>query len=124
MGAMASKERVLTAFARQQPLHPTAVTAAGATAPVALDGCSYPNPCNGPTQIGLRLLEDSRVSVRVFAVDGQVVRTLLEGALAVGERVVIWETCDERGQRVGSGVYFLQVRSGEQRFVARIAVLP
>ncbi|MCC6963892.1 MAG: T9SS type A sorting domain-containing protein [candidate division Zixibacteria bacterium] len=65
-----------------------------------------PNPFNPDTKIAYSLPKASAVSVRIYNVMGQAVRTLVDGAQTAGYHEVIWNGRDESGNLAASGVYF------------------
>ncbi len=71
---------------------------------------NYPNPFNPSTSIEFTVRERTRVSLKVYDVSGQLVRTLLEGDRAPGElHRVSWDGRNDAGQSVSSGVYFYRL---------------
>jgi hypothetical protein len=70
---------------------------------------NYPNPFNPTTNIRFALPVDSRVTVEIYNMLGQKVRTLFSGDQAAGYHVIEWNGTGSRGQTLGSGVYFLQM---------------
>ena len=73
---------------------------------------NYPNPFNPETTIRFDLAEGAFVSLRIYDGLGQVVRTLAESALPSGSYRKVWDGRDGRGLRVGSGVYYYELRAG------------
>jgi hypothetical protein len=75
---------------------------------------NYPNPFNPETIIGYRLnlAEPAPVSLRVFNLLGQQVRTLITSVQSSGEYRIIWDGQDDTGIPLGSGVYFLRLQVG------------
>jgi len=76
--------------------------------PFALEQ-NQPNPFNPATTIRFALPEAGRVRLDVFAADGRLVRTLVDGALGVGEHAVVWDGCDALGRPASSGVYLYRL---------------
>ncbi len=71
---------------------------------------NYPNPFNPSTSIEFTVRERTKVSLRVYDVSGQLVRTLLEGDRSAGEvHRVTWDGRNDAGQSVASGVYFYRL---------------
>jgi hypothetical protein len=75
---------------------------------------NFPNPFNPVTTIAFTVPEgpgdDARVSLAVYAVDGSLVRTLVDGPRERGRRhSVTWDGRDSRGVLVASGVYFYRL---------------
>jgi hypothetical protein len=67
---------------------------------------NYPNPFNPITNIIFSLKTDSKVSLSIYNIRGQKVRTLVNDNLHAGYHSVIWNGTDESGKSVSSGVYF------------------
>ncbi len=68
-------------------------------------GPIYPNPFNPLTSIWFSTAIPGWVELRVYDVTGRPVRTLAEGARAVGRYDVTWDGRDDTGVSVASGVY-------------------
>jgi hypothetical protein len=69
-------------------------------------GQNYPNPFNPTTQIGFGLADPCFVSLKIYNITGQLVKTLVSEHLAAGEHYVIWDGCNSDGISVASGAYF------------------
>ncbi|MEW6751578.1 MAG: glycoside hydrolase family 9 protein [Candidatus Latescibacterota bacterium] len=65
----------------------------------------FPNPFNGSTQISFSLERAGPLSLTVYDVLGQRVRTLLEGPGDPGLHRVAWDGRDEAGRPAASGLY-------------------
>jgi len=76
----------------------------------ALQG-NYPNPFNPETTITYSVKEKSIVVLEVFNVKGQKVKTLVNGPVEAGNRQVIWNGTDDKGQGVSSGMYFYRMKT-------------
>ena len=72
---------------------------------------NYPNPFNPSTTIAYDLAEDSRVTLVIYNLLGQKVRTLFEGFQLAGRYRFTWNGQDDAGQIVPGGVYFYQLRT-------------
>lgn len=75
-------------------------------------GTIYPNPFNGETRINYQVGERSDVSLTIYDVLGRRVNNMLHATLARGEYSAVWNGKDDRGNVVGSGVYFCHIASG------------
>jgi hypothetical protein len=87
----------------------------GAPAPRALSlAQNYPNPFNPVTTIGFTVpgQNETRVVLLIHNIRGRLVRILIDEALSPGERTVVWDGRNERGEKVPSGVYLYTLRSG------------
>ena len=72
---------------------------------------NFPNPFNPETWIPYQLAKPTKVTITIYAVDGQVVRTLALGHQPAGvyqtrSRAAYWDGKNEYGESVASGVYF------------------
>jgi aminopeptidase N len=70
-----------------------------------------PNPFSRITEIRYQLSQSGKVSVRVYNVAGQLVRTLVQGTQAAGEHTAGWDGRDESGAKVPSGIYFTRLET-------------
>jgi flagellar hook assembly protein FlgD len=49
------------------------------------------------------------VSLKVFNVNGQVVKTLADGPHRAGDYVITWQGDNNRGMQVSAGIYFCRL---------------
>lgn len=71
---------------------------------------NFPNPFNPDTTIKYDLAESADVTLQIYNVLGQVVRTLVASeAQDAGRYQIRWNGMDERGVPVSSGIYFYQI---------------
>jgi len=70
---------------------------------------NVPNPFNPTTTIAFTIPTSGAVHLAVYDVRGRRVRTLVREAREAGAYQVEWDGRDERGLRVGSGVYFYKL---------------
>ena len=77
---------------------------------------NYPNPFNPSTTIGFGLpasvATEANVSIVVFNLAGQRVRTLLAEPRGPGMYQVVWDGRDSSGRLMGSGVYIYRLITG------------
>jgi len=73
---------------------------------------NYPNPFNPSTAISFVIPEAAQVTLQIYDVRGQLVKTLVGRMLATGRHQVIWHGDDANGQQVASGVYFYRMQAG------------
>jgi hypothetical protein len=86
----------------------TSAPGAGVPDRFALDQ-NYPNPFNPVTTLRYSVPVSGRVTLRVFNVLGQEVRTLVDDMQEPGVKSVTWDATNAAGQPVGSGVYFYKL---------------
>ena len=79
---------------------------------------NYPNPFNPETWIPYQLAAPAKVTLRIHAVDGSLVRLLSLGHKPVGiyqirNCAAYWDGKNEIGEPVASGVYFYTLTAGD-----------
>jgi hypothetical protein len=82
-----------------------------------------PNPFNPTTTIPFTLADDGAVSLRIYNVMGQQVRTLVRGHQKAGSHTVTWNGLDDRGNAVASGVYLYRLTVGKTVRVRRMTLV-
>jgi len=69
-----------------------------------------PNPFNPATTIRYHVARGGgKVTLQIFAVSGQLVRTLVNGVESEGQRSVTWDGRDGEGASVATGAYFYRL---------------
>jgi hypothetical protein len=81
-----------------------------------------PNPFSGATTIELDLPVDTEVTVDVFDVSGRRVRRLEPGRLSAGTMSLRFDSMDERGRPLPSGVYFCRVRTAGDMVTRKMVI--
>lgn len=84
---------------------------------------SYPNPFNPETTIVYQLPEAGHVSLKIYSILGQEIRTLVDDEKQAGYHRVIWDGRNDVGLRVESGMYFVRIESGQAFVRTRKVVL-
>lgn len=84
---------------------------------------NFPNPFNPETVLKFNLPEASRVSLNVYNILGQVVRTLVDEELPAGAHSVVWDGKNGQGSDVASGVYFYRIKAGDFESTMRMTLL-
>ena len=79
---------------------------------------NYPNPFNPETWIPYHLATDAEVTLTIYDVRGDLVRTLMFGHQPAGVyesrgRAAYWDGRNQLGEPVASGVYFYTLTAGE-----------
>ncbi len=79
---------------------------------------NYPNPFNPETTISfdVPVALTAPVTLRIFNIHGQLVKTLVDGMMPPGTHTVVWSGKDAADEPVSSGFYFYHMTSGN--FVA------
>ena len=75
---------------------------------------NYPNPFNPETTIRYQLPVQTKVTIQVYNINGQVVRSLIEQkATPAGHHAVKWDGRNNLGIQVSSGTYFYQISTAD-----------
>ena len=89
---------------------------------------NFPNPFNPETWIPYYLADDAAVTVRIYNVKGELIRSIDVGKQAAGtytnrQRAVYWDGKDNTGQSVASGIYFYQLLADDFSETRRMVIV-
>jgi hypothetical protein len=82
-----------------------------------------PNPFNPSTTIAFALPLSGPASLRVYDMNGRLVKTLVDAALPAGGHTAAWDGSDVGGGSAASGVYLYELRAGSERLTRRMLLL-
>ena len=75
---------------------------------------NYPNPFNGNTTIAYHLpAGEHRVSVKIYNIRGEQIRTLVQQTQSAGQHSVTWDARDQESREVASGIYLVRLQAGD-----------
>ena len=90
----------------------------------ALEGPSAgPNPFRDRTAFQFELAFPDRVSLRVYDVQGRLVRDLVTGVRAAGTHRVNWDGRNEGGERVAAGTYYFRLNAAGLSYTRPVTLL-
>ena len=85
---------------------------------------NYPNPFNPNTTIQYTVPIDRKVSIKVYNITGQLVRTLVNNELAVaGTHRIVWNGKNNFGRTVSTGIYLYTLEWAGMRKVKRMTLV-
>ncbi|MCG3770946.1 MAG: Dipeptidyl-peptidase 5 [Nitrosomonadaceae bacterium] len=84
---------------------------------------NYPNPFNSDTVIRFALPTSGSVDLTLYNIAGQKMGTLVQGPREAGTYAVRWDSRDERGRDLSSGIYFYRLQIGEQVMIRKLLLL-
>jgi hypothetical protein len=84
---------------------------------------NYPNPFNPETTISYRLPVASKVVLIIFDMNGREIIRLFEGNQAAGDYDVNWDGRDQNKLAVPSGIYFYQLRAGNNLEMRKMVLI-
>ncbi|HYQ95935.1 MAG TPA: immune inhibitor A domain-containing protein, partial [Candidatus Eisenbacteria bacterium] len=86
-------------------------------------GRVHPNPFNPETTLPVSLDRDGNFALRVYRVDGVLVRTLHDGPGAAGVYPFRWDGRDDHGRGLPGGLYLIELKSGQRTRVEKAILL-
>jgi hypothetical protein len=84
---------------------------------------NYPNPFNPSTMINYGVPKNGTVSLIVYNILGQRVRTLVNAPMTAGRYSIAWDGRNEAGSVLSSGVYFYRLQAGATALVKKMLLL-
>jgi hypothetical protein len=84
---------------------------------------NYPNPFNPATMISYTLNSNSFVSLKIYNLLGQAVKTLVEKNQTTGNYKIEWDGKDNLGKEVASGVYFYKLKADNNSKTLKMVLL-
>ncbi len=100
----------------------TTVKAKGGGA-AAVSASAAPNPFNPQTKVNFTLKSAGVATVKIFSLEGRLVKTLHDGFSPAGTTEIHWNGLDNAGRKTVSGVYFLNVQSQGTKAVQKLYLL-
>lgn len=71
----------------------------------------YPNPFYNSASISWQQKETAPVSVKIYDVKGQLVKTLADAQVSAKSNTIAWNGTDNNGKSIGAGIYFCTVKN-------------
>ena len=84
---------------------------------------NYPNPFNPVTTIRYDLPEISNVDIIIYDLLGRTVRHLDLNKVQAGRHKFTWQGTNDVGNLVSTGIYFLQLRAGQETQIQKMLLL-
>jgi methionine-rich copper-binding protein CopC len=89
-------------------------------------GQNYPNPFNPETSIDISIPEVkdlSIITVDIFNINGQKIKTLFKGELEPGIHSLKWNGTDDLGKQVSGGMYFYYLKTNKFQQIKKMILL-
>ncbi|MGB2697711.1 MAG: T9SS type A sorting domain-containing protein [Candidatus Zixiibacteriota bacterium] len=91
---------------------------------------NYPNPFNSTTTISFTVNSKQKtdnskthVKLNIYNVLGQKIKTLIDELKSEGHYKVVWDSRNDSGEEVASGIYFCYLKTRKQSAIKRILFL-
>jgi hypothetical protein len=84
---------------------------------------SYPNPFNPSTKIEYYMPRRGELTVKIYNIRGELVKTLVDEVCPAGVDFVVWDGTNNSSYTAASGVYFYQAKAMGETIVKKIALI-
>jgi hypothetical protein len=84
---------------------------------------AWPNPFKHSTRIAFELEKAAPVTLSIYNLRGQMVKTMALGQKAAGSHQIDWDGRDARGSVCPAGIYHIRVRAGERKYDGRVVLV-
>jgi len=84
---------------------------------------AWPNPFNPRTALKFRVPVSGPVSLRIYDLQGHLVRILAAGQMDAGQYTRVWDGSTENGRRAASGAYFARLMASGQQVVTKLSLV-
>ncbi|MDP8287164.1 MAG: PKD domain-containing protein, partial [Candidatus Electryonea clarkiae] len=84
---------------------------------------NYPNPFNPETTINFSIKESGHVTLEIYNIKGQKVKTLVNDVKNAGYHSVVWDGTDDNRNPVSSGIYLYKMNGGNQIMLKKMLLV-
>jgi len=84
---------------------------------------NYPNPFNPSTTISFQLDKKMHVSLEVFNINGQVVKTVVDKIMSAGTHQYEWDATSSSGEKVATGLYYYKLTTDNSSHTKKMLLL-
>lgn len=84
---------------------------------------NYPNPFNPTTTIVFEIPQGENVSLKIYNINGELIRTVANENLPAGKYEKTWDGKNEIGKEVSSGIYIYRLTAGKFDRSARMVLM-
>jgi hypothetical protein len=81
---------------------------------------NYPNPFNPTTTLSFDLPRSTSVTLEVYNLLGQRIKTIVSGYLNAGSYRFIWDGTADTGHSISAGIYFYQLKTDEATLIKKM----
>jgi len=84
---------------------------------------NYPNPFNPSTTINFSIKESGHVTLEIYNIKGQKVKTLVNDVKNAGYHSAVWDGTDDNRNPVSSGIYLYKMNEGNQIMLKKMLLV-
>ena len=112
-----------TAWVNAGSPYPPGVVNIADQRPSQFELTTFPNPFNGQVNLSYQIMAEGETSLRIFDLNGRLVRTLVLGSSAPGDYVALWDGKDQDLVNVSSGIYLCELQNTGSSVVQKVSLL-
>ena len=84
---------------------------------------NYPNPFNPSTTVRFELPKVTNVTLTVYSIIGQTIKTHSLNNKSMGSHSIIWDAKNDFGNRVPAGMYFYELKTKDIVLTRKMTLL-
>lgn len=84
---------------------------------------NYPNPFNPETTIKYQLPQNVYVSINIYNIKGQKIRSFINEEKQAGYYTIVWDGTNDSGLNIATGLYIMQIKAGDHVHVVKMMFL-
>ena len=84
---------------------------------------NYPNPFNPTTNIDIELLDSDNIKLIIYDINGRKIKELASGYYSKGSYDFMWNSTDDFGSKVSSGLYIYQLITSNDVMIKKMLLL-
>ena len=84
---------------------------------------NYPNPFNAATTISFNLPKRMEVSVKIYNILGQLVKTVVDEEIRAGHHKILWDGRNNHGNLAATGVYIIRLEAKQNVAVKKLLLI-
>ena len=88
----------------------------------SLRASNRPNPFNPETVINYTLENPEYVTIKIYNIQGQLIRTLADTQKSAGTHHVRWDGRHDNGEVASAGIYVYRIEAGKQHLTGRMTL--
>ncbi len=92
-------------------------------APQLLSLNAHPNPFNPLTTISYNLSKASDITMKVYNLKGEAIRTLVSAHKSSGNHTTTWDGTNDNGKPVSTGIYYIRMLSGNANVTRKVTLI-
>jgi hypothetical protein len=83
----------------------------------------YPSPFRTQTTVKYHIFKEERISLKLYNINGQLVRTLLDGQISPGVYTGKLDGRNQQGQQLPNGVYLIKLSGNGQTAIEKTLLI-